>query len=61
MHGWTGTSRRQVMGMAAAVVGSAMTGGAHYTWAQTNKKIEQLAPELDKIISVSEPIKELVV
>jgi gluconolactonase len=36
-----------------------MTGGAHYTWAQTNKKIEQLAPELDKIISVSEPIKEL--
>jgi gluconolactonase len=59
MRGWTGTSRRQAMGMAAAVVGSAMTGSARYAWAQTNKKIEQLAPELDKIISVSEPIKEL--
>jgi SMP-30/Gluconolactonase/LRE-like region len=59
MHGWTGTSRRQVMGMAAAVVGSAMTGGARYAWGQTSKKIEQLAPEMDKLISVAEPIKEL--
>jgi len=59
MHGGTGSSRRHVMEMAAAVVGSAMTGGVRYAWAQTSKKIEQLAPELDKLISVSEPIKEL--
>jgi gluconolactonase len=45
--------------MAAAGAGWAITGGARHAWAQTSKKIEQLAPELDKLISVSEPIKEL--
>src|SRR3989442_15806846 len=45
--------------MAGVVVGSAMAGGVRYAWAQTSKKIEQFAPELDKLISGSEPIKEL--
>jgi gluconolactonase len=58
MHG-TSASRRRVLEMAAAGAGWAITGGARHAWAQTSKKIEQLAPELDKLISVSEPIKEL--
>jgi gluconolactonase len=58
MHG-SSVSRRQAMGMVAAVAGSAMAGGGRHAWAQASAKIEQLAAELDKIISVSEPIKEL--
>ena len=42
-----------------AVGGLAMAGGVRGVWAQAAKKIEQLAPELDKIISTSEPIQEL--
>jgi gluconolactonase len=51
-------SRRHVLGMAGAFGGLAMT-GARFAGAQTPKRIEQFAPELDKIISTSEPIKEL--
>ncbi len=36
-----------------------MTGGIRSVLAQAAKRIEQLAPELDKIISPSEPIQEL--
>src|SRR5439155_22574854 len=43
-------------GMAAAIGDLAMSGGAS---SQTAKRIEQLAPELEKIISASEPIQDL--
>ena len=48
-------SRRQMLAMSAAA-GGLMIGGA---FAQAAKRIEQFDPALDKIISASEPIKEL--
>src|SRR5260221_7092263 len=51
-----GLSRRHALGFLAATGGLAMSGGAV---SQTSKRIEQLAPELDKIISTSEPIQDL--
>jgi gluconolactonase len=53
-----GISRRHMLAMSAA--GSmALIGGAGEGRAQAAKKIEQLDPALDKIISVTEPIQEL--
>src|ERR1700732_1976170 len=51
-----GISRRHAVGMAFAMGGLAMSGGGR---AQSSTRIEQLAPELEKIISVSEPIQHL--
>jgi len=51
-------SRRDVLRMAGAVGGLAVT-GAPELWAQSARKIESLAPELDRVISSSEPIREL--
>ena len=51
-------SRRDVLRMAGAVGGLAVTGLRH-VWAQSAKKIESLAPELDRVITTSEPIREL--
>jgi gluconolactonase len=59
MRAQNGISRRHVLGMAAAVGGLAMTGGVRGVLAQAAKRIEQLAPEVEKIISPSEPIQEL--
>src|SRR5499427_9897669 len=52
-------SRRQMLAVAAG--GIALGGGVRGAAAQApmTPKIEQLAPELDRIISVNEPIKEL--
>jgi len=52
-----GISRRHMLAMSAAAGGLALSGGR--ASAQAGKKIEQLAPELEKIVSTSEPIKEL--
>jgi gluconolactonase len=52
-------SRRDVLGMAMAVGSLALSGGVRSVGAQAAKRIEQLAPELDKIIAPSEPIQEL--
>ena len=58
MRAYHGISRRHVLGMAA--VGSlAMAGGVRSVWGQAAKRIESLAPELDKIIAPSEPIQTL--
>src|SRR5437016_2106804 len=58
MRAYHGISRRHVLGMAA--VGSlAMAGGVRSVWGQAAKRIEPLAPELDKIIAPSEPIQTL--
>ena len=52
-------TRRHLLGMAGAAGVSAIAGAAGDVWAQAGKRIEQLDQELDKIISTSEPIKEL--
>ena len=52
-------SRRKMLGMAGALGGLAVTGGIREVWAQPTRKIESMAPELDRIIGVSEPIREL--
>lgn len=54
-----GISRRRMLAMSAAAGGVALGGDVGRAFAQTDKRIEQLAPELDKIIATSEPIKEL--
>src|SRR5438552_3068607 len=59
MRAQNGISRRHVLGMAVTVGGLAMAGGIRGLGAQATKRIEQLAPELEKIISTSEPIQEL--
>jgi gluconolactonase len=54
-----GMSRRTMLTAAAAASGLAVVGGARGVLAQGAKRIDQIAPELDTIISTSEPIKEL--
>ena len=58
MHTHNRISRRHMLELAGAS-GLAMAGGIRGGFAQGAKRIEQLAPELDKIIATSEPIVEL--
>ena len=62
MHDQSKITRRRALQMAGAVAGLA-AGGARGARAQAQPqmqpRIERLAPEFDKIISVAEPIKEL--
>ena len=51
-------SRRRMLQMMGAG-GLALVEGARAAWAQSAKRIERLAPELDAIIDVSQPIREL--
>src|SRR6202521_5722381 len=50
-------SRRHMLAISAAAGGVAALGQS--AWAQGAKRIEKLDPALDKIISTSEPIKEI--
>jgi hypothetical protein len=50
-------SRRYVLSVTAAVGGLAMSGGI--ARGQNTPRIEKLAPELDKIISTSDPVQHL--
>src|SRR5256885_2598459 len=59
MSAQNGISRRHVLGMAVAIGGLAMSSGVTCVFSQSSKRIEQLAPELEKIISPSESIQEL--
>ena len=59
MHSEHGISRRHMLAMSAAAGGIAMVGGVPHARAQTAKKIEQLAPELEKIVATTEPVKDL--
>ena len=59
MRTQNGISRRHVLGMAVAVGSLAVAGSMRSVAAQAAKRIEQLAPELEKIIAPSEPIQEL--
>src|SRR6202162_5402818 len=57
MHAQNAISRRHVLGI--AVGGLAMAANVGGVSAQAGKRIEQLAPELEQIISPSEPIQDL--
>ena len=60
MRAQNSLSRRDVLGMAVAVGSLALSGAiVRSVGAQAAKRIESLAPELDKIIVPSEPIQEL--
>jgi gluconolactonase len=61
MHVKHTISRREMLAMSAAAGGMAMrgVGVASAQTAPTGKRIEQLAPELDKIVATTEPIKDL--
>jgi gluconolactonase len=52
-------SRRQVLHMALAAGSLAIAGHGRRVGAQTGTRIEQLAPELEQILSPSEPIQML--
>ena len=54
-----GISRRHMLELAGAASGLALAGGFRTAEAQAAKKIEKLAPELDAIIDISQPITEL--
>jgi gluconolactonase len=54
-----GISRRRVLATSAAAGGLALSGGIPGVFAQGATRIDTMAPELDKIISTTEPIKEL--
>ena len=58
MRDFSVLSRRDVLRMAGAVGGLAVT-GVPALWAQSARRIESLAPELDRVIITSEPIHEL--
>src|SRR2546425_4674709 len=51
-------SRRHLLSMSAAA-GGLIIGSGHRASSQPAKRIEQYAPELESIISTSEPIREL--
>ena len=52
-------SRREMLSMAASAGGLLIVGGGRDARAQSAKRIEQMMPELNGIISMSEPIREL--
>ena len=58
MRDFSVLSRRDVLRMAGAVGGLTVS-GVPELWAQSARRIESLAPELDRVISPSEPIREL--
>jgi hypothetical protein len=51
----SGVSRRQMLAMFAATGSLAIESNVRGTAAQTGKRIEQYAPELDLVVSRSEP------
>jgi gluconolactonase len=59
MRAQNGISRRRILAMSAAAGSLVIGGGIRCASAQAATRIEQFAPELDKIISTSEPIREL--
>jgi gluconolactonase len=58
MRDFSFVSRRDMLRM-AGVVGALAVTGSRNVWTQSAGRIESMAPELDGIISASEPIREL--
>src|SRR5919198_6746957 len=52
-------SRRRLFEMAGAAGALALVGRPRAAWAQSAKRIERLAPELDAILDTSQTIREL--
>src|SRR3982074_33587 len=59
MQARNNVSRRQVLKLAGAASVVAAAGGGRRAWGHAAKRIEQLDPGLDRILSVSQPIQEL--
>ena len=59
MRAHHGISRRHVLGMAVAIGSLAITGRSRRVWGQATPRIEQLAPELEKVITPSAPVQEV--
>jgi len=59
MQAGRGISRRRLLEIVGAAGGFALAGGVSGAWAQSTKRIERLAPELDAIIDTSQSISEL--
>jgi gluconolactonase len=58
MYDFSFLSRRDVLRMAGVVGGLAVT-GVREVWSQSARRIESMAPELDRVIGTSEEIREL--
>jgi hypothetical protein len=56
MRAQNGISRRRILATSAAAGGLVIGGGVGCASAQAAARIEQFAPELDKIISATEPL-----
>jgi gluconolactonase len=54
-----GVSRRQILRLAATAGALSVSGAVSRASSQSSKRIERLAPELDRIVSASEPIRDL--
>jgi hypothetical protein len=52
-------SRRHILATSAAAGGLAIASGLREASAQAGKRIERIDPSLDKIIDISQPIREL--
>lgn len=59
MEARNGISRRQILKMAGAAGGLAMTGSIRGAWAQAATRIDQLDSGLEQVMSASQPIQEL--
>jgi gluconolactonase len=59
MQSRTTISRRRMLEITTAAGGLAIAGGLSAARAQGAPRIEQLAPELEKIVATSEPVQEL--
>jgi len=59
MRSGDGISRRRMFELVGAATSVALLGRARGAWAQSAKRIEWLAPELDGIIDTSQSIREL--
>ncbi|HZM47635.1 MAG TPA: SMP-30/gluconolactonase/LRE family protein [Burkholderiales bacterium] len=55
----TAVSRREVLKLAGAAGGLTIAAGLRSAWAQSAPRIERLDPALDRILSTSQPVREL--
>jgi hypothetical protein len=55
----TAVSRRDVLKFAGAAGGLSVAAGLRSAWAQPAPRIERLDPALDRILSASQPVREL--
>ena len=54
-----GASRREILKLGAAAGALGIAGGLRSAWAQATPRIERLDPALDRLLSTSQPVREL--